>query len=176
MGADSLGSSGGFQEVNNVSKVFHNELNVIIGGTTTFRHLDLLHYAKFFTEDELKLTIDHKYMVTEFIPKIYDLFNKGVYDQSENNRGGNFLIGVKNKLFEVQADYSVLDPLTGYSSVGCGCYSAMGSLYATSSKNMKLSPEEQIKIALKSAEINCGGVGKPFIIINTKNNKIIKIK
>ena len=48
MGGDSLGSDGYSQAVNLAGKVFHNDIlnNVVIGGTSTFRHLDLLKYSK----------------------------------------------------------------------------------------------------------------------------------
>jgi len=79
MGGDSLGSNGYSQDLNLAGKVFHNDIltNVVIGGTSTFRHLDLLKYSKnLFPEvDKYKLekkeiTIDHKYMVTSFIPNV----------------------------------------------------------------------------------------------------------
>ena len=48
MGGDSLGSNGYTQAVNLAGKVFHNDVlnNIVIGGTSTFRHLDLLKYSK----------------------------------------------------------------------------------------------------------------------------------
>ena len=73
IGADSLGSNGYTKETQMPSKVFRNETfhNVLLGGTTTFRHLDLLKYAtNLFDEIDLykKTNIDHKFMVTKFIP------------------------------------------------------------------------------------------------------------
>ena len=47
MGGDSLGSNGYTKEVNAQSKIFRNEVfkNVVMGSTSTFRHIDLLKYA-----------------------------------------------------------------------------------------------------------------------------------
>ena len=47
IGGDSLGSNGYVQSTESPSKVFRNKTfkNVLIGGTTTFRHLDLLKYS-----------------------------------------------------------------------------------------------------------------------------------
>lgn len=48
IGGDSLGSNGYTKSSELSAKVFRNELfkNVLIGGTTTFRHLDLLRYSE----------------------------------------------------------------------------------------------------------------------------------
>ena len=48
IGGDSLGSDGYIKATEMPSKVFRNETftNVLIGGTTTFRHLDLLKYSE----------------------------------------------------------------------------------------------------------------------------------
>lgn len=48
MGADSLGSNGYTKSVNTQPKVFHHDVfkNVVMGSTTTFRHIDLLKYSE----------------------------------------------------------------------------------------------------------------------------------
>ena len=47
IGGDSLGSNGYTKSVESPSKTFRNDTfkNVLIGGTTSFRHLDLLKYS-----------------------------------------------------------------------------------------------------------------------------------
>lgn len=179
MGCDSLGSNGYRKAVEGSAKAFHNETmkNVVIGGTTTFRHLDLLRYTdKLFDKVDKyeNPSVDHKYMVTKFIPKIIDLFKTGVVDVEEKNRGANFIVGVDNKLFEIQDDYSVLEPLDGICAVGCGEDVAMGSLYATQNDNTKTIPEK-ISLALEAAEHLLCGVQRPFRIINTKDENEIYI-
>jgi ATP-dependent protease HslVU (ClpYQ) peptidase subunit len=161
------------------SKVFRNTYmkNVIMGGTTTFRHLDLLKYSEtLFSELDSykKPTVDHKYMVTKFIPNVITLFKDGIVDEAEKDRGANFIVGVDNKLFEVQPDYSVLEPEDGICSVGCGDEVAMGSLLTT--KGMKdLSVPQKITLALEAAEHYLCGVQRPFKIINTKTDEEIVI-
>lgn len=95
IGGDSLGSNGYTKATEMPSKVFRNEVfkDVLIGGTTTFRHLDLLKYSgTLFDEVDWykKIDIDHKYMVTKFIPKVIELFKNGVVGETETRRGGNF--------------------------------------------------------------------------------------
>jgi hypothetical protein len=172
-------------------KIFRNEIfkNVVMGSTSTFRHIDLLKYTKdlFEEADFYKGTdLDHEYMVTKFIPNLIKLFEDGIKSEDSKDKGASFIIGVKNKLFEIQNDYSVLEPTDGYASVSCGYDIAMGSLYST--KNLKMSIPDKIRIALESAEHVCRtcmqnmyaehvscGVQRPFKIISTKDDKEIDI-
>lgn len=179
IGGDSLGSDGFIKAVQTPSKVFRNKTfdNVVMGSTSTFRHIDLLKYSdKLFDEIDMykKVELNHEYMVTKFIPKLITLFKEGMVCEAEIDRGANFLIGADNKLFEIQGDYSVLEPTLGFTAVGCGEYSAMGSLVTT--KDMDMSIEDKIRLALESAEQNCCGVQRPFKIINTKDDKEIIIE
>lgn len=173
VGADSLGSNGYTKAINSIGKVFRNEVfqNVVIGGTTTFRHLDLLRYAKNLFEevDVLKGTnIDHEFMVMKFIPNVIRLFREGIIHEDQKNCGGNFIIAVGGKLFEIQGDFSVLEPSLGICSVGSGEQAAMGSLLTT--LHMKMKPEERLLLALEAAEKYCCGVQRPFRIICTDKN------
>lgn len=151
IGGDSLGSDGYIKATEMPSKVFRNETftNVLIGGTTTFRHLDLLKYSEsLFDEIDWykKANIDHKYMVTKFIPKVIELFKDGIIGEPETKRGGNFIVATPGKIFEVQPDYSVLEPELGICSVGCG------------------------------AEQYCCGVQRPFRILCTDGSDEIVIR
>lgn len=179
IGCDSLGSNGYTKTVESQPKIFRNEIfkNVIMGSTSTFRHIDLLKYStNLFDElDKYKNTeIDHKYMVTKFIPKVHTLFTDGIYSKINKDNGANFIVGVADKLFEIQEDYSVLQPELGFCSVGCGESVAMGSLLTT--KDDDLSIPDKIKKALETAENYCCGVQRPFRIINTKDEEEIVIR
>lgn len=181
IGCDSLGSNGYTKAVESQAKAFHHTVfkNIVMGSTSTFRHIDLLKYSdNLFPElDWYKGTnIDHSYMVKTFIPNLITLFQNGIYSESTTSKGGNFLLAVNDKLFEVQSDYSVLQPASGFAAVGCGYATAMGSLVTTTNHFKDLTPMEHIKYALESAEENCCGVQRPFRILNTKDDKEIIIK
>ena len=178
IGADSLGSNGFTKSVESQPKVFKNITfkNIVMGSTSTFRHIDLLKYSdKLFEEIDWykKTELDHKYLVTKLIPNLIKLFDEGIKSELDRSKGANFIIGAGDKLFEVQTDYSVLEHSDGYASVGCGEYTALGSLYST--KNLDIPISDKIKIALESAEHHCCGVQRPFRIINTKDEKEIVI-
>ena len=179
MGGDSLGSNGFTKATQEPPKVFRNKVftNVVMGSTCTFRHIDLLKYSKdLFKEIDFykKKDIDHEYMVMEFIPNIMKIFKDGLPSYDEKARGANFLVGAKDKLFEIQEDYSVLQPASGFCSVGSGEYAANASLYTT--VGMDIPIEKRIEIALMAAESCCCGVQRPFKIINTKDDNEIVIK
>lgn len=179
IGCDSLGSNGYTKAVESQPKIFRNKVfeNVIMGSTSTFRHIDLLKYSKeLFDEiDKYKdVVIDHEYMVTKFIPKVHTLFNDGIFDEDNKNKGANFIVGVDDKLFEVQSDYSVLQPELGFCSVGCGESVAMGSLITTKDEDIDI--PTKIQKALECAEMYSCGVQRPFRIINTENKEEIIIR
>ncbi|MBQ0087982.1 MAG: hypothetical protein KBT27_01445 [Prevotellaceae bacterium] len=177
IGGDSMGSNGYTHSIQDGHKVFHNDTlkNVVMGATGSFRHIDLLEFStNLFPEIDFykKPQIDRKYMVNTFIPNVKDLFQSQVVTECDTNRGGLFLVGVDGKLFEIQSDYSVLEPKDGYASVGCGEVAAMGSLYSTTKNCKKFTPKEHILSALEAAEKCCMGVHRPFVIVNTKTNDI----
>lgn len=179
IGGDSLGSNGYCKSTYSQPKVFRNKMfeNLIIGSTGTFRHIDLLKYSdKLFDElDKYKeKQFDHEYMVTKFIPNAVELFKNGIIDKTGSDKGTNFIVGIKDKLFEIQSDYSVLEPSLGFCSVGSGEDVAMGSLFTT--KDMDMYIPDKIKLALEAAESCSCGVQRPFCIINTKNNTVIEVK
>ena len=177
IGADSLGSNGYIKSVESQPKVFRNDIfdNVIMGSTSTFRHIDLLKYSSTLFEeiDKYKeVDIDHKYMVTKFIPKVIELFRDGYISDKTEEKNANFIVGVEDKLFEIQEDYSVLEPLDNFCAVGCGEDVAIGSMYTT--RNMDMSVPDRIIEALKAAENRLCGVQRPFVLMNTKDI-IVKI-
>jgi ATP-dependent protease HslVU (ClpYQ) peptidase subunit len=179
IGGDSLGSNGFTKAVEAQPKIFRNKVfkNVVMGSTSTFRHIDLLKYSDtlFNEADFYKGTIlDHEYMVTKFIPNIIKLFKDGMVCMDETDRGANFIVGAKNKLFEIQCDYSVLEPERGFTAVGRGEYAANASMFTT--EGMKISIPDRIKLALNAAESCCCGVQRPFRIMNTKDEEVIVIE
>lgn len=176
VGGDSLGSDGFSKTVEGQYKVFRNDVlkNVVMGSTTSFRHIDLLKYSKelfdeidFYKKEEL----NHKYMVTKFIPNLYRLFSNGIYDEEKKECGANFIIGAGLKLFEIQVDFSVMEPVDGFCAVGSGEYFALGSLQTT--KDFDMDIPTKIFMALEAAEYYSCGVQRPFVLMNTSNDEVI---
>lgn len=82
IGADSCASAGCDKIIRKDKKVFKSEYNpnFLIGFTSSYRMGQLLMYAEdkvFPSESDLKnnnLEVNHKFMVTQIIPKIQELF------------------------------------------------------------------------------------------------------
>lgn len=166
MGADSYGSNGySGGTVLNPKCFISGEF--IIGCTSTFRLIDVLRYKlvipKIHPDDQADAD---KYMRTTFIDAVRKCLTENGHLSKNTDgleSGGNFLVGYKNGLYEVQSDFSVLTvPIWGH-SVGSGENSARGSLYTT--KDMQLTPEQRITTALESASSTVPSVRPPFVII-----------
>ncbi len=163
MGGDSCGSSYSWQQVGN-PKVFKVDGRFLIGCTTSFRMIDLLRFELSVAEQTSKQS-DDQFMRTTFIHAVRDCFKHGGWldKASEKNQGGNFLVGYKGILYEVQDDFSVLNSPEVGMSVGSGENAARGSLYST--KDHK-NQESRIQVALEAAESVVPSVRGPFVILS----------
>lgn len=166
MGADSAGI-GSYHNlhIRKDEKVFRNG-NFIIGGTTSFRMLNLLRFK--FKVPNIKPKQDvYEYMCTDFIDEVRKMFADNGFMQKEKNGddlGGDFLVAYKNRLFIVHGDFQVGENYAGYQSIGCGGDYALGSLFAT--KGVEDS-EFRVQQALSAAEYLSAGVSAPFVILTT---------
>jgi hypothetical protein len=165
MGGDSLGASGYFCTLRKDKKVFVNG-EYIIGFTTSFRMGDLLKWS--FVPPKMPKNEKNieKFMATKFITKVLKVFDKNGYGKNENNRkeGGEFLIGVRGKIFHVHGDYQMGLAAHDYDACGCGTELALGSLMT--SKKLKVDkPEERLIMALEAAQMFGGGVREPWTIL-----------
>lgn len=165
MGADSLGVGGYACSTRADEKLFHNG-KFLIGGTTSFRMLDLLRYK--FTPPVLDPEISdiRKYMCTSFIDEVRSVLGAGGFKkkESEVEVGGTFLVAIRDRLFTVYDDFQIADYVNPYAAVGCGRDIALGSMFSTHD----LEPEDRIQVALEAAEQFSAGVRRPFHILSTK--------
>lgn len=163
LGGDSAGTAGWSLTLRKDAKVFRNGA-FLIGGTSSFRMLQLLRYAfvppalpSFDAENTLE-----KYMATTFVDALRDCFKTGGFAQrsSEQESGGQFLIGVRGRLFHLDTDYQVGESLANYDACGCGADAALGALFATPTMQAR----KRVELALKAAEYHNAGVRGPFCI------------
>jgi len=166
IGGDSAGVGGLNITIRKDPKVFKVG-DFIIGCTTSFRMINLLRFnlkpPKMYEGQGV-----YEYMCTDFIEAIRKVFKQGGYakvDKGEES-GGTFLIGYKNRLFEIEDDFQVAESMESYNSCGCGKYYALGALNQLNSMK-DLTPEEIIKGALDTAVKFSGGVRPPFVIEHT---------
>jgi len=165
IGGDSAGVAGQQIIARKDEKVFKNG-EFIIGFTSSFRMGQLLRYK--FTPPEIKEGQDlFEYMVKDFVEEVRICFKTGGYTSminTNNERGGTFLIGVRGRLFEIDCDFQVGENLCGFASVGCGESYALGALDV----NTKLKPKDRIIQALETASKFSTGVCAPFMVLSNE--------
>ncbi len=161
LAADSLGSGNGVKQEYKTPKlvkldIFEKKdlslakIPLGIGYTTSYRMGDLLRYN--FTPPTIEVGEDeNEYLVKEFIPALIECFDEHSFARTKegNKSGGNFLVGIRGRLFIVQDDFSVLEPELNFASVGSGQEFALGSLYAY--MKISLDPVEKVHAAVDAA-------------------------
>lgn len=179
IGGDSLGSNNYTKTVRQDKKVFKlkGNPNAILGFTSSYRMGQLLMFAENLIPIEDDNRVDYEYIVTKFIPRVIELFDKNGYGKTDSGEksAGHFLLAYRDKLYEIHEDYQVAEPIHEYSSCGCGEVAAKGSLFTSSKYGDGLfEPEDRIFMALQSAtDITCG-VEPPFYIVNTYDDTVLE--
>lgn len=104
---------------------------VAMGGTTSFRMLQLLEYNLCLPAICNGMTF-YTYIITVMIPLIRKLFKEQWDDVSANQSiaGGSFIILYEHVIYEVFSDFSVLRSDKNYASCGFGEYHAKGAIAA----------------------------------------------
>lgn len=156
IGGDSAGVAGLAISIRADEKVFVNS-QCIIGFTTSFRMGQLLQY-KFVPPKQKRNTSDMQYMVVDFIDAVRKLFIDN--DYGEKDDGGQFIVGYKGKLYEIERDFQVACSAIGFAAVGCGAPLVLGSLYST----VGMDPIKRINLSLEAASRFNAGVAAPFLI------------
>lgn len=142
-------------------KVFRNG-PFLIGGTTSFRMLQILKYKLLIPAQTTDQT-DMQYMVCTFVDAVRKCFK----DDEFTSKDTQFLVGYKGQLYSILADWQVAINSCGYDAAGCGADFAMGAMFA----NDKLKPEERLKKALLAASTFSAGVCGPFKIMKLESSK-----
>jgi hypothetical protein len=144
-------------------KVFKNG-PFIMGFTSSYRMGQLLRYTFRPPEHPNNVSVD-RYMVTIFVETVRECLRSGGYTTINNNNenGGNFLVGYRGKLFNINDDFQVGIPANNYDAIGCGGSICLGSLHTTHELNIP--PRDRIKMALKAAEEFSAGIRGPFNIL-----------
>ena len=155
-----------------VMKIFVPESvdKALISYTASFRMGQILMYEENLFDElsVMKGEIDHKYMVTKFIPKVQKAFKNGGFGKDDDGEkiGGSFLVAYKDLLFQIEEDYQVGINSVGYAADGSGQEFALGSLSTT--ENLKMKPKDRVLAALRAAAHFSPGVNGPFHVADTK--------
>jgi hypothetical protein len=161
MGGDSAGVAGNDLTLRADPKVFRNG-EFLFGFTTSFRMGQLIRFR--FKPPVVRECQDlFEYMATDFVDALRECLKVGGFAAKDKEReeGGTFLVGVRGRLFLVDSDYQIEEPLDQYEACGCGHPMVRGALFAT--QGMEDS-RARIELALMAAERHSTGVRGPFVI------------
>ena len=172
MGGDSAGSDGFTISTYKAPKVWKCG-EFVIGVSGRYVPMQLLRES--FTPPPFKegQSVD-QYMITEFLPAYRKLIQEWGYGKSrpkdehsgeETNTG--VLVGIRGRLFHIEAEFQTLERCADYDADGSGMYHAMGSMFSTA----HLPPKERIEQALTAAEHFVCTVRSPFTIIETEGKE-----
>lgn len=160
IGGDSAGASHYDMMVRADRKVFRNG-PFIMGFTTSFRMGQLL--AVNLVAPEYHSDVDiFRYMVGSFVETARTCLKAGGFAKVESgvDSGGQFLVGFKGRLFQIEADFQVGENTCGLAALGCGGNYALGSLAETEG----MAPKARVARALAVAERFSCGIKGPFFI------------
>ena len=162
IGADSGGVGGWIVNVRKDSKVFTNGAYVM-GFTTSFRMGQLLRWS-FKPPAPGKGSLE-RFMCTTWVDAVRAALRDGGWAKkdAEQEKGGEFLVGVRGRLFVVAEDFQVGEHVDGYAAAGSGEQLALGALSAT--EHLGLDPEKRVLSALEAAERHNIGVRGPFHLV-----------
>ena len=172
IGGDSAGVAGYDLTIRADEKVFKNG-DFVMGFTSSFRMGQLLRYK--FKAPYHKPEMDtFEYMVTEFIDSVRACLKNGGYSREENGEetGGQFLVGYRGELFNINPDFQVGCSTDSFDAVGSGSCVAKGSLFSTRDV---MEPGKRIMDALTAAERFNAGVRGPFNIVHTKTGNSLEL-
>jgi ATP-dependent protease HslVU (ClpYQ) peptidase subunit len=176
MGGDSAGISPGTLEASIVKqpKVFHRP-PFVIGYAGSFRLGQVLEYdfqpPEIGAEDRRDLM---RYMVSKFVPRLREAVKDSgaAVISGTMEFAGAFLVGVYDRLFEVQDNFQIIEVSKRYNAIGAGATFAVGAMHLAESAGIsKSEPEWAVKAALEAAAEHSIAVRPPFVFVQGEGRK-----
>lgn len=160
LGGDTQGTAGWSKTMRADTKVIqlrNSTCELVIGGTGSFRALDLVRYSLTLPAFDPSEQDPRRWAVIALIPAIRETFRTGGLLRTDNgveDLGSAFLVGIRGRLFEVHSDLQVGEPVVKYAAVGCGSDIALGAMHATTG-----TPRAVLTAGLAAAATFSNGVG-----------------
>ncbi len=166
LGGDSASGNTGTYHVNPVRapKVFRRGA-LVFGFTSSWRMGQLLQFRLPELEPRPDLP---EWLATTFVDAVRKTLLDGGYAKKENNveQAGEFLLGVRGRLFVFDSDFHVGEPADPYAACGCGQAYALGALHATRSFT-NWAPRNRLRTALEAAASYSAYVRAPWRFVHT---------
>ena len=110
---------------------------------------------------------DEHYLVTGLLPELQSLLrDTGFISQGETGReqGGSLLVGFRRRIYIVQEEFDLLEPLHPYAAIGEGAQVALGAMWVLSRGN--IGARELVISALEAAASFCATVRPPYVLLS----------
>ena len=166
IGGDIQGTGWNNKVTHTQPKVFSRG-GVVFGYTTSYRFGQLIEHIILDPVVPQQESDVYRWLITVLVPDM-----KKTMKDADWEKGGSCLIGVKNQLWELQDDWSVLRSCNGYTSVGSGYEYANGSMF-TSVNSGLLRPGNRddvvnaLRMAVRAAGTFSPSVGETCTIMST---------
>jgi ATP-dependent protease HslVU (ClpYQ) peptidase subunit len=167
IGGDSLASNA-WKKVSSLERKVFKKGPIVFGCSGSYRTLQLIKYTLKIPEFTEERDVA-EYLVTELgdaLRKCMRTAGHLTKDKEVDTSDSYVLIGVKNRLFNLQTDFSFLENQVPYDSVGSGYEYALGAC-AIMEVNTKLTPEQKITRAVEVASMFDPHVGGDIYIEST---------
>ncbi len=173
--ADSCASNSIDRSIVKNCKVFNpvGRRDVLIGCAGTFRLPNLLQYVPgiFPAEDELATDdINLSYLINEFTPVVQSLT-----DDFGDDDAWELLIAVKDHIYRMQMDLSIIEPADNVDSIGIGGSVALGAMKVLNELAPYMPVEQRLKHALQVACSSIQGCAPPFTVRQVEDS-VVSVK
>lgn len=163
MGGDSAASNHRFGFTLADAKVFIKD-EYIIGSAGSLRAAQILRHS-FSPPPPPKKGSLSKFMAIGFVNALRDALKDGGHSTKTNEEeefNGIFLVGVHGRLFRVESDYNITEPMMNYMAIGSGDMLALGSLATTDKPTVN--PKSRVLTALRVAADLGLAIKPPFTV------------
>lgn len=159
--------AGDFQGSSEIQKSdYHNSKvfkigDVVIGYTTSYRFGQLLEVHLTTPITPARTEDIYKWLIKTLVPEIRNILLEA------KEECGDALIAVRNQLYQLSSDYSVLRSVNGFDAVGSGAHYALGCLHAQSRLDDLQGPTLTLSRALQTAHHFSPTVGAAHVVFDT---------
>ena len=170
MAGDLMGSNGFTKKIYSDTKVFVNG-DFIIGYCGSFRMGQILQY-NWEQPPRIEGLTDRQYLQTDVIESMRNClaqFGVGEFREGEH-QGGNFLIGYRGGIYEMQNNFSILKN-DDFAAIGSGTYHAEATLKVLT-ENPDFDPAYVLQKAIEVAGEFTTSVSKECTVVSTDEDAI----
>lgn len=164
IGGDSAGLAGWDRSIRRDPKVFRRG-GLLFGFTSSFRLGQLLRYS-LHVPPHPEGKDPYEYVAVDLVESVRSCLRSGGYTRIDSNeeRGGTFLVGYRGHLFQIGSDFQVAEREEPYDAVGCGESYALGALWQLTRGAGSPDAQRIVLDALAAAARFSAGVAPPFLV------------